>query len=350
MMIDLLLLLVGGALLAKSADWMVEFAARVARRFGVSNVVIGLTLTSVGTSIPELASSVSATLQGHTGLALGNVTGSNIANVGLIVGIAALVRPLDTDRKIYDRDGFVLLAASVGLFMLVLDNRLGRLDATLLFVSYVAYIVFLARTDQADADHRFRGFVDFVFDFGFVEPLTRPIRALRSRATGNGPVADASNPPWWWLPAAGEAAVALACCAGVALGARLFVASAAEVATAIGLPDAVVGLSLLALGTSLPELSVAVSAARRGNTDLVVGNVIGSNIANVMLILGACGLLRPLEVSELSVVYTVPIMLFFSVGLLYVVRSDWQISRAQGALAVACYVAFLAVAVAEGWS
>ena len=350
MMLQLLLLVVGGALLAKSADWMVEFAARVARRLGVSDVMIGLTLTSVGTSVPELASSLSATSQGHAGLALGNVTGSNIANVGLILGIAALVRPLDTDRKVYDRDGFVLLASSVGLFLLVLDNRLQRLDAALLLGSYVAYLVFLARTDRGDLDHRFRGFVDFVFDFEFVEPLRRPLRAIRQGRGSARAEAPEEPEPWAWWPAAREALAAVVCAGGVALGARLFVDAAAAVATAVGLPEAVVGLSLLALGTSLPELSIAVSAARRGNADLVVGNVIGSNIANVLLILGVCGLVHPLEVSELSVVYTVPIMLFFSVGLLYVVRSDWKISRLQGGMAVACYVLFLAVAVAEGWT
>lgn len=348
-----LTLILGAALLAKCADWMVEFAVRVAHRSGVSTIVIGLTLTSIGTSVPEFASSISATLQGHPGLALGNVTGSNIANVGLILGIAALVRPLQTDRTVYDRDGFILLAASALLFGLALDNHLHRWNAALLGGFYVAYLLFLTRTDGADADHRFRSFVTFVFDFDLVPTLPTPWGPRKQTAADSAPhseVPETDRPARRSRAVLGELLAMMAAAVGVALGAHLFVTSAATVAHAIGLPTSVVGVTLMALGTSLPELSVAVSAARRGNADLVIGNVIGSNIANTLLILAICGLIRPFEISEMSVVYTIPVMLFFCVGLLYLVRSDWHVSRTQGALALSSYVLFGVAAVAGGWT
>lgn len=345
----IVILVVAAAVLVKSADWLVEFAARLARRFGVSDLVIGLTLTSLGTSVPELASSMSATIQGHAGLAIGNVVGSNIANIGLILGVAALVQPFDTDPAMHDRDGFVMFAAAAGFFALALDNDISRVDAAAFLVLYVAFVAFVARSGRSKIAHQFRHFIDFVFDFEYVKPLTH--RLTRRGAAGDRDTGDDSvATPMAWKPVLFELAVVAGCCAGVALGARYFIAEAAWAARQIGIPDSVIGLSLVAAGTSLPELSVAISAARKGNAGMIVGNVMGSNIANVLLILGSCGLVSPLPVSEMNVVYTVPILLFFSLGLLYLVRSGWRVTRLQGAAALAAYGGFLALALSQGWS
>ncbi len=139
------------------------------------------------------------------------------------------------------------------------------------------------------------------------------------------------------------------CIGGVMLGAQTFTAEATWLAAAAGIPDTIVGLSLVAVGTSLPELTVAVAAARQGKAEMVVGNVMGSNIANALLILGACGVVSPIPVSEQSVVYTLPILLFFSLGLLYLVRSSWRITRRQGVAALGAYVLFLTLAFLQGW-
>ena len=359
--VHLLVLVLGGAVLVKCADWMVEYAARLARRFGMSDLLIGLTLTSIGTSVPELAASVSATLQGNPTLALGNVMGSNIANIGLILGVAALVRPIATDQTMHERDGFVMFAAALLLFGLASNNQLGRADALLLLVLYAAYLGLLVRTDRGGIDHRFRGFVDFAVDAASTRQLRDWARGRRDRRSAEPPTRapqPATPPPsdetveeaapegrvTW------EVAVVVLSCVGVMLGARYFTAEAAWVARWAGLPEAIIGLSLVALGTSLPELTVAVSAARRGKAGMVVGNVMGSNIANVLLVLGICGGIQPIPVSELSVVYTLPIVLFFSLGLLYLVRSSWKITRLQGGAAVLAYGAFLALAFVQGWS
>lgn len=344
------------AVLAKSADWLVEFAARVARRLGVSDLVIGLTLTSVGTSVPELASSISASLQNNSGLVIGNVIGSNIANIGLIAGFASVVRPFSTDKKMHERDGYILLAASVGFFALVLDNFIGRVESAALLLVYVAYVGFVALSDREKIQHGFRYFLQYFVSLEYIRPLVSKIHRARR---GDG--GEAKEPQGKDASAGQEAArsgsgalalellAIVGTCAGVVFGARYMVAEASWMARRFGVPDSVVGLSIVAVGTSLPELIVAIAAARKGNAGMVIGNVMGSNLANLLLVLGVAGTIQPLAVAEISVVYTIPIMLFFTLAILYFVRSGWRVSRAQGALALGAYALFMALAFSRGW-
>jgi cation:H+ antiporter len=245
----------------------------------------------------------------------------------------------------HDRDGFILLASALVFFALALDNRIGRIDAAIFLVVYVAYVIFAARSDRAGIEHRFRDFLKFVFDFEYAAPLARRLTRRRREpkpAEEHGTPVERRG----LLLEIGVVVISL----GVLIGsARFVVAEAVWLAGLFSLPENLIGLSLVAVGTSLPELLVAVSAARQGKAEMVIGNVMGSNIANTLLILGLSATVRPLEVAELSVVYTIPIMLFFSLALLYFVRSDWHISRRQGLLAVTAYVGFLTAAFLQGW-
>ena len=344
MISHLAVLLVALAVLVKSADWVVKYAARVARRLQMSELVAGLLITAVGTSLPELASSLAAAFAGSPGLVIGNVVGSNIANLGLVLGAAALARPVETDAKMHDRDGFIVVASAALFFALVLDNRLGRLDAALFLGVYAAYTAFVVRSDRKGVEHRFKDFLKFVFDFEYAAPLTRGLKGRKGR-TERARVEERD------LHGVGrELGAVAASLAVLVLGARFAVIEAVRLASTLGIPENLVGLSLLAVGTSLPELVVAVTAARRGRSAMVVGNVLGSNIANILLVGGLAALVRPLDVAELSVVYTIPIMLFFSITLLHFIRSDWRIGRDQGAIALVAYVAFLVAAFVYGWS
>jgi cation:H+ antiporter len=330
--------------LVKSADYLVEYSARLARRFRVSDLVVGLVITSVGTSLPELASSFSAALAGSSGLVIGNIVGSNIANIGLVLGVAAVVRPLATHPRMHDRDGFILLASVVLFFGVALDNRIGRIDATVFLIVYLAYIVFAARSDRGEIEHRFRDFLKFVFDFEYAAPVARRI-VSRHQVPGD----RASRVPLERRGLPLELGVVAASLVALILSARFVVAEAVWVARLWGLPENLIGLSLIAVGTSLPELLVAIAAARKGNAEMVIGNVMGSNIANTLLVAGLAAAAHPLEVPELSVVYTIPIMLFASLALLYFIRTDWRIGRGQGLFAVFGYASFLIVAFLEGW-
>ncbi|UCC24760.1 MAG: calcium/sodium antiporter [Gemmatimonadales bacterium] len=343
MLADLAILLGALAVLVKSADWLVENAVHLARRVHTSDLLIGLLITSVGTSLPELTSSLAAALAGSPALVIGNVSGSNIANIGLVIGVAALVRPFATAPKMHDRDGFIMIAAAVLFFALVQDNRLGRLEAAAFLFLYTAYVAFVARTDRGEVEQRFADFLKFTFGLEYARPV---VRGLRKRRPRTGSPARAS------VHRAGlgrEATSLVVSTAALVVSARYVVVGAVGLAGRLDVPENLIGLSLVAVGTSLPELLVAVAAARRGNAELIVGNVIGSNIANVLLILGLTGLVRPLEVPELSVVYSIPISLFFSLALLHFIRTDWRISRVQGALVVVAYLAFLGTAFVLGW-
>jgi cation:H+ antiporter len=341
------ILVISIIVLVKSADWFVEFAGRAARRLGVSDLVIGLTITSIGTSLPELASSVSASARGYGALAVGNVVGANIANIGLILGTAALVRPFATQRRMHDRDGFIMVAAAGLLFLAVLDNELGRFEALAFVLLYTGYVAFAAKTDVDQADVRFADFIDYFLDFRRAGALFR----WRSRRNAVAPDADepvdesAGTSRTKLLLELGAAALS---CAAVVVSARFLVEEAVWAASQLGLPENVIGLTLIALGTTQPELVIAITAARRGNGDMVVGNVMGSNIANVLLVLGLAGTVNPLEVPESSVVQTIPMLIFFSLGLLYLIKSGWCVTRRQGLFAVACYAAFIAATVAQG--
>jgi cation:H+ antiporter len=331
--------------LVKSADYLVEYSARAARRFRISELVVGLIITSVGTSLPELASSLSASLAGSSGLIIGNVVGSNIANIGLVLGAAAATRPFATERRMHDRDGFIVLASVILFFLLVLDNNVSRLDAAVLLAVYVSYVVFAARSDRAGIELRFRDYLEFIFDFEYAAPVKRRLMRQNKEAATMKPAAE----PLAVGPLMLELAVAVTALAGLIVSARFVVAEAIWLAELFALPDNLIGLSLVAIGTSLPELMVSVTAARKGKAALIVGNIMGSNIANILLIVGMAGSINPVDVAELSVVYTIPIMLFFSLALLYFVRSDWRITRAQGITAIGAYAAFLATAFWQGW-
>ena len=343
------ILVVSLVVLVKSADWFVEFAGRAARRLGVSDLIIGLTITSIGTSLPELASSVSASAQGHGTLAVGNVVGANIANIGLIMGGAAVVRPFATSRRMHDRDGFVMVAAAGLLFLSVLDNVLSQMEAIAFALIYVAYVVFAAKTDREGTDARFADFMEFFFDLRRARALLR-LGSRRPKTTEPAEAVAVQT-----KEGAGrsrlflEIGVAALSCAAVVISARFLVQEAVWAAGQLGLPENLIGLTLIALGTTQPELVIAITAARRGNGDMVVGNVMGSNIANVLLVLGLAGGVRPLEVPESSVVQTIPMLIFFSLGLLYLIKSGWRVTRRQGLFALSCYAAFIVVAFLNNW-
>jgi cation:H+ antiporter len=344
-------LLIGAlVVLALSADRLVEHAARLAKQFGISDFIVGVTITSVGTSIPELVASVSAALGSHTGLVVGNVVGSNIANIGLILGVAAIVRAVDCEPKFYDRDGYVMLAAVILFFVMTLDNRVSALEGTGLLAAYVLYVFFLLKSDREERSPHFSDFLEYVFGFEYIRVRRR---RNRSRAKEGGTAMGVEEPDRAVIPKrslVAQAALVVIFSGAVLASATVLVREAIWLAGILAVPDSVVGVSVVAIGTSLPELSVAVSAARKGRGEMVVGNVLGSNIANILLVGGSSAMLEPLAVAELSVAYTIPILLFFSLALLYFIQSDWQIQRRQGLIAAAAYAGFLIAAVSKGWS
>ncbi len=304
-----LLLAVGLVLLVAGGEGFVRGSVAIARRFGMSSLLIGLTLVGFGTSLPELVTSLQAAFDGAPGIAVGNVVGSNIANILLILGITALIYPVVVDKAVLRRDGGVLVLASLAGLTIVLIGTLGRLAGVVLVIMLIAYIVYsyiVDRRAQANA-----AYDQEIEQTGGDQPL--PISILF---------------------VIGGLALTI-------IGARLLVSSAVEIATALGVSETIIGLTVVAIGTSLPELVTSSIAAIRRHTDLALGNIIGSNIFNVLFILGATALVHPIPVPEEIVRLDIWVMLGATALLLGFSYTQRQIVRWEGGALLAAYAAYI---------
>jgi cation:H+ antiporter len=305
-------LMAGFLLLVAGGDSLVRGAVAVARRFGVSPLLIGLTLVGFGTSTPELITSVQAALVGSPGIAFGNVVGSNTANILLILGIAALISPLRTSRDAFRRDGSVVFLAALACAGVVLFGRLDRPIGIVLVVLLVAYVVYTYRLERVVHDP---SAVMHEAEASAAEPApTRPWVAV--------------------LFTVGGMALTI-------LGARFLVDGAIELARAAGVSETIVGVTIVAVGTSLPEFVTSVMAAVRRQSDVAFGNIVGSNIYNVLGILGVTAIVRPIPVPPEIARLDIWVMLLATVLLLVFSVTGWRVTRTEGGVLLAAYVAYV---------
>lgn len=302
-----LLLFVGLALLLGGGEALVSGSVGVARRFRVSPLVIGLTLVGFGTSTPELVASIEAATIGAPGIAIGNVVGSNIANILLILGVSAIILPVAATKQAFARDGVVLVAASVLLVALCFAGSIGRMTGAVLVALLVAYTLYTYLSERARSGHAEAAPSD--------EPAGRPL-AVSVLLTLGG-------------------------IAGVVFGASLLVDSSVEIARRFGLSEAVIGLTLVAVGTSLPELVTSVMAAIRRHGDVAFGNIVGSNIFNILGIAGVTGLVAPIAIPEEIIRFDAWVMLASALALVAFTVTGWRITRWEGGLLLVAYAAYL---------
>ena len=269
MVIDIVLIVVGIVLVLWGADRLTDGAVTVAQRLSIPEMVIGITIVGLGTSMPELCISLVSALKGTSDLAVGNVVGSNIFNTLLIVGVAAMVAPITIFRSTVWKDMPWSMLAGVLLAMLCLDGRVSRLDALLLFAIFIVFM----------------GYTLYQAKKGKAETSETSAEETQSSRTP--------------LAAAGLIVLGLAC---LVVGSNVFVDAATRVARALNVSDAVIGLTIVAGGTSLPELATSVVAARKGQSAIAIGNVIGSNVFNVLLIIGLTGLICPMELQGITLI------------------------------------------------
>lgn len=306
--VTVLLLLAGLALLVLGGEVLVRGAGGLARAAGMSPLVVGLTVVSFATSAPELAVTVDAALSGSPGLAVGNVVGSNVVNVLLVLGVSGLILPLAVRSALVRRDVPVMIGASVLLLLLALDGAVTPVDGVVLIAVLLVYVGWTVlgsrRSDVVPADRA---------------PRTprRTVLDLLSVAAG----------------------VAL-----LVLGARWMVSGATDVATALGMSELVIGLTVVAVGTSLPELATSVIAAVRGSVEMAVGNVVGSNIFNIGAVMGGAAVLAPggVPVDPGAVRFDLPVMVAVALALLPVAFTGFTVARWEAALFVAYYAAYAA--------
>tara|TARA_R100000541_G_scaffold340_36_gene2941 strand:- start:11923 stop:13005 length:1083 start_codon:yes stop_codon:yes gene_type:complete len=309
-------LIAGLVLLVAGAEVLVRGAAKLAAQFGIPPLIIGLTVVAFGTSAPETAVSVQAALNGSGDIAIGNVLGSNIANVLLILGVTSLVAPLIVSRQLIRLDVPIMIGASLVTYALAWDGSLSRLDGTLLFSAVIAYTAFLIissrrATAAATADD------EFAKEFGL----------------------DETPKPYASLINAGLVVAGLVL---LVTGSNFLVEGAVSLARALGLSELVIGLTVIAIGTSLPELATSILAAIRGERDIAVGNIVGSNIFNLLCVLGLASLVSPnaIGVAANALAFDFPVMIAVALACLPIFFTGYAINRWEGLLFVAYYVAY----------
>lgn len=283
----------------------------LSKNFGLSPLLIGLLVVSIGTSAPEMVVSLEGALHGAPDLALGNIVGSNLANILLILGIGALVRPIPVSTKIVLRDGGALVAASAALLILVESGTIGRRDGWILMAAFAVYVV-----------------VSFVTDWRRPSPLCGSEARAQVRA-GHEPTTAMSM----ILLIFG-----LVC---LYFGGGYVIDGGVALARMHHVPQAVIGLTVLAIGSSLPELATTITAAIRGQTAIAIGNLIGSNIFNILLVLGLTAVVHPLSVSPLVAHADIYVMMAAAAILPVMLASRWRLTRAQGAFLLFSYIAYL---------
>ncbi|RXA20231.1 calcium/sodium antiporter [Methanosarcina sp. MSH10X1] len=334
---NLLILILGLVLLVKGSDYFVKSASTIAEKLGVSEFVIGLTLVAVGTSIPELASSIAASLQQASGIVVGNVVGSNIVNIGFIVGLAAVISPMKTEIEMLRRDGYIMLFAAVLFFAFALNRELSILESAFFILIFIAYVFFLfEEAEKYEGKLHFKEFVIYFFKFEYIVSARQKLNCIR-----NGKTETENCEPREGF--AKDILILIISCAAIIIGANFFVGRSIFFAELLGVPETIIGTTLVAVGTSLPELVVTLSAAKQGFGSIALGNIIGSNIANVFLILGLSGLIYPVAIEQISLFFTTPAMILISVILLVFISTGWEIKRWEGAALIAFYAAFLLV-------
>jgi cation:H+ antiporter len=313
--VQILLFFVGLVLLVVGAELLVKGGSSLAVSVGISPLVVGLTVVAFGTSAPEMAVSVGSAIDGKADLALGNVVGSNVFNILFILGLCALLAPLVVQSQLVRIDVPIMIFVSVLVFVLALDDTLGRIDGAILFGGIIAYTVFLIRKSRSE---------------------TKAVQDEFAEEYG-----EDVDPPRPMIVNIGLLLAGLVMLVG---GSQLLLQAAVDFAESLGVSELVIGLTLVAMGTSLPEVATSVMATIRGERDIAIGNVVGSNLFNLLGALGLTALVAPdgIPVSASSQTFDLPVMIAVAVACLPIFFSGYAIARWEGGVFFAYYVAFTA--------
>ncbi|MEZ6055322.1 MAG: calcium/sodium antiporter [Planctomycetaceae bacterium] len=317
---------VGLTALVLGAELLVQGAARLATAFGISSIVIGLTVVAFGTSAPELAVSVSSAIQGRADIAFGNVVGSNIFNVLFILGVSAMIVPLVVAQRLVQFDVPLMIGISILLLIFALDGSIGRYEGGMLFLGLIAYTLWCIRSGFQEPPEVQQEYAEMI---GTQSPAT-PNAAKTFLVSKAGIIQNLTR-------------IALGLLLLV-VGARWFVEAASELARHFGVSELVIGLTIVAAGTSLPEVATSMIAAIRGERDIAVGNVVGSNLFNILGVLGITALLAPhgVAVATQAIHFDLPVMLACAAACLPVFFTGHTISRWEGAVFFGYSVAYTA--------
>lgn len=303
------LLIIGFVMLIKGADWFVDGAAGIADKLHIPQLIIGLTIVAMGTSAPEAAISISASVQGSADIAVGNILGSNILNILIILGITSVITPLAVQKSTvkYEIPFVIIISVIFGLIGLF-DNSIGFIDGILLWVLFIAYIAYL-----------------------FIMTKKGKIQADESDDEDNGK----KPKKVWQLILFGIIGIAL-----VVFGSNITVNAATEIATMFGMSERFIGLTIVALGTSLPELVTSITAALKKNADIAIGNIVGSNIFNILFVIGTSAMITPVAYQNQFLIDSILCVATAILLLLLVLNKDKKLKRWGGILMLICYAGY----------
>ena len=348
MAINIVLLVLGVIIVLKGADWLTDGAVNIATRFGVSQMVIGLTIVAMGTSMPEFCVSMVSALKGTPDLAVGNVVGSNTLNTLLIVGCSALVAPIMVKRSSVKRDIPFAVVASLLMLLFCLDGAIGRVDAAVLFAGFCLFMfVTLKYAKTTEGPAAAVATSGAATTTGISEASTS--QASSSEASSSETSAPEASSSETSAQEASQASgtsmlkavvmlvVGLLC---LIAGSNMFVDNASFVASGLGVSDAVIGLTIVAGGTSMPELATSMVSAKKGNSDIAIGNVIGSNVFNILMIIGITGLVKPMHIAGITTLDLI-MMLASMLLMWFFCRTTYKVKRWEGAVLTIIYLAYL---------
>ena len=354
MAINIVLLVLGVIIVLKGADWLTDGAVNIATRFGVSQMVIGLTIVAMGTSMPEFCVSMVSALKGTPDLAVGNVVGSNTLNTLLIVGCSALVAPIMVKRSSVKRDIPFAVVASLLMLLFCLDGAIGRVDAAVLFAGFCLFMfetLKYAKTTEGPA----AAVATSGAAMATAAAASTSVSETPTSQT-SAPEASTSQPSSSEASSSETSASEASQASGTSMlkaivmlvvgllcliaGSNMFVDNASFVASSLGVSDAVIGLTIVAGGTSMPELATSMVSAKKGNSDIAIGNVIGSNVFNILMIIGITGLVKPMHIAGITTLDLI-MMLASMLLMWFFCRTTYKVKRWEGAVLTIIYLAYL---------
>ncbi|RME55591.1 hypothetical protein D6777_00035 [Candidatus Woesearchaeota archaeon] len=328
---ELIIFIISLAVLIKSSDYFVDSAERLANILNISSYIIGFTLVAIGTSLPELVSSVAASFYNSSGLIIGNIIGSNIANIGLILGISSILGTIVAIKKrVFYREGLTLLAISVLIFIFSLNNQISRLEGLLFVLAFSGYTFYVMKLNIFK---RLYNMVPLMRDY-----IIDIFRKKEKKERIKEEVIKEKKPVKAIVK---ELLIIILSGIFLRLSVSFLIPSAKNIALSLKIPEIIIGITLLAIGTSLPELIVAVSSIKKGLNDLLVGTIIGSNISNILLVGGASALIHPITIDNITKYFYIPFSIVLTIILLSFIKARWELRKHEGILILSLYILFI---------
>lgn len=349
MLINIILLIIGLILLVKGSDIFVSNSAEIAKKLGVSEFMIGLTIVAIGTSLPELVSAIFSSIFKSPELILGNVIGSNIANICLVAGIAALFGVIKTTPLMWERDGLIMLFVTILFYLGIFGGQLYKIEGIFMLFLFIVYILFLSSIKQKYKEKfKFKEFLNYFLKFRYITTINSYHSQIKSyfnneKRKNKKEITRRQKKEFQLFKESlvKDIIVIVLSLAALIYGANLVVQNSITLAQILNISERFIGLTVIAIGTSLPELSVSITAVRKGLGNIVMGNILGSNIANLLLVIGIAAIINPIKIGIQTIYYIAPFMIAMSILLLIYIRTGWRIKKHEGIILLIMYFAFL---------